>query len=223
MANRSIQSIIYKHLTGLPGKVLGHTSALMGIAQVFIPQEKLQSFLEGRTMTAENIHFWGDICLIAGIVYFFLLWVLKPGRDSEDGGNNTKGDGAPITEGDNNSVSSMIVHGALNVHIGGVSAAINQPISPIVDLTGNMNGMENIMSKKKDAPSVGDESVVIGNVASNVGNKSVVIGSTDNRGNVLLNQGMSIGYQAGFSASGVIIGAYAGLNHGRKSEDDGEN
>ncbi len=58
--------------------------------------------------------------------------------------------------------------------------------------------------------SVGDESVVIGNVRKNVGNKSVVIGATNNRCNTILNKSMAVGYGAKAGPDSIAIGAYAG-------------
>jgi hypothetical protein len=57
---------------------------------------------------------------------------------------------------------------------------------------------------------VGNESVVMGNVQHNVGDRSVVIGATDQFGNTILNTPMSIGYKANGGKNGIAIGAYAG-------------
>lgn len=57
---------------------------------------------------------------------------------------------------------------------------------------------------------VGNDSVVIGNVAGNIGNGSVVIGPTDNKGNVILNQPMAVGRNARAGHGSIAIGAHAG-------------
>jgi hypothetical protein len=57
---------------------------------------------------------------------------------------------------------------------------------------------------------VGNDSVVIGDVTGNVGNGSVVIGATDNRGNTILNTPMAVGRGAFAGHGSIAIGAGAG-------------
>ena len=61
---------------------------------------------------------------------------------------------------------------------------------------------------------VGNESVVIGNVTGNVGDKSVVIGSTDDKGNTVLNTPMAVGSGAHTDGGSIAIGANAGAAQG---------
>jgi hypothetical protein len=58
-------------------------------------------------------------------------------------------------------------------------------------------------------PSVGTESVVIGEVNRNVGDRSVVIGATDDRHNTRLQQG-AYGYGSCAGPGSLAAGAYAG-------------
>jgi hypothetical protein len=58
-------------------------------------------------------------------------------------------------------------------------------------------------------PSVGTESVVIGEVNRNVGDRSVVIGATDDQHNTRLQQGV-YGYGSCAGPGSLTVGAYAG-------------
>jgi hypothetical protein len=61
--------------------------------------------------------------------------------------------------------------------------------------------------------SVGDESVVMGNVKGTIGNRSTVVGPTDGRGNTIVRPppgGLAIGADAQAGPNSVSIGAGAG-------------
>ncbi len=57
---------------------------------------------------------------------------------------------------------------------------------------------------------VGKETVIIGDVSGNFGDRCVIIGATDDRGNVILNRPMAVGYKAHAGPNSISIGAYAG-------------
>ncbi|MGB7100803.1 MAG: hypothetical protein WBD95_18830 [Xanthobacteraceae bacterium] len=59
-------------------------------------------------------------------------------------------------------------------------------------------------------PTVGSDSVVIGNVKHNVGDRSVAIGATDDRGNTILALPGAYGYGACAGPGSIAVGAYAG-------------
>jgi hypothetical protein len=65
------------------------------------------------------------------------------------------------------------------------------------------------LKRKKGDVRVGRDSVVMGRVSGKVGNRSVVIGATDDRGNVILNQSMAVGYNAHAGPGSIAIGANA--------------
>ncbi len=65
------------------------------------------------------------------------------------------------------------------------------------------------MKRKKGDVRVGSDSVIMGRVSGRVGNRSVVIGATDDRGNVILNQSMAVGYNAHAGPGSIAIGANA--------------
>jgi hypothetical protein len=71
-------------------------------------------------------------------------------------------------------------------------------------------GKDRKMSDDERKLNVGDDSVVMGDVAGTVGHRSVVIGPTDNRGNVILNQSMAVGRNAHAGPGSIAIGANAG-------------
>ena len=73
-----------------------------------------------------------------------------------------------------------------------------------------IGGREIEMSNSERKLSVGDDSVVMGNVSGTVGHRSVVIGPTDNRGNTIINQSMAVGHNAHASPGSIAIGANAG-------------
>lgn len=66
------------------------------------------------------------------------------------------------------------------------------------------------MDEQKKNLNVGKDAVVMGDVTGNVGDRSVVIRATDNRGNVILNQQMAVGYSAQAGPESIAIGAFAG-------------
>jgi hypothetical protein len=65
------------------------------------------------------------------------------------------------------------------------------------------------LKRKKGGVRVGTDSVVMGRVSGKVGDRSVVIGATDDRGNVILNQSMAVGYNAHAGPGSIAIGANA--------------
>ncbi len=73
-----------------------------------------------------------------------------------------------------------------------------------------MRGKDIRMGHGERRLNVGDDSVVMGNVAGTVGSRSVVIGPTDNRGNTILNQPMAVGNNAHAGPGSIAIGANAG-------------
>lgn len=66
------------------------------------------------------------------------------------------------------------------------------------------------MENKSRELKVGRDAVVMGNVIGAIGDGSVVIGATDDRGNVILNQSMAVGYGAFAGPGSIAIGAFAG-------------
>lgn len=67
-----------------------------------------------------------------------------------------------------------------------------------------------LMQNNPEELLVGHDSVVMGNVTGAVGNRSVVIGPTHERGNVVLNTPMAVGYGAVAGPGSIAIGAFAG-------------
>lgn len=44
------------------------------------------------------------------------------------------------------------------------------------------------------------------------------MGATDARGNAIYNMPMSVGYMAGYAPGSIIVGAFAGMNMGKRSD-----
>jgi hypothetical protein len=65
------------------------------------------------------------------------------------------------------------------------------------------------LNETKGNVDVGIDSVVMGQVFGKVGDRSVVIGAMDQRGNVILNQTMAVGYSAYAAPGSIAIGAHA--------------
>ena len=85
------------------------------------------------------------------------------------------------------------------------------------------------MEEKATAPdsdglTVGDDSVVMGNVppGTKVGKGSVVIGPTDNRGNTILNTPMAVGRDARAGPGSIAIGAGAGAGSQQEKAPESE-
>lgn len=74
-----------------------------------------------------------------------------------------------------------------------------------------------------DDTEMGDNNTLYGNVKppKKMGSGNTIVGPTDAHGNTIINTPTSVGAGAGFDPTGVIIGAGAGANLGRKKKSDG--
>ncbi len=83
-----MRRIVYSGMVSAPSKVVSGAATLLGLAGTIWP-EKVQN-LAGDTVTVDNIQSIGIVLLIASVIYFALLWLLKPGESDSGKGNITQ-------------------------------------------------------------------------------------------------------------------------------------
>lgn len=73
-----------------------------------------------------------------------------------------------------------------------------------------------------DDTEMGDDNTLYGkvNVPKKMGSRNTIVGPTEANGDIRISGGTSAGAGAGFDPTGVIIGAGAGANLGRKKKPD---
>ena len=81
-----MRKAIYRAMVSLPAKFVSGGATLLGLFGTFATEAARK--VVGDRMTAENIQYVGMMLLAATLIYFILLWLLKPGSD--EGGGTTQ-------------------------------------------------------------------------------------------------------------------------------------
>jgi hypothetical protein len=81
-----MRKTIYRVMVSLPARFVSGGTTLLGLFGTFATEDARK--VVGDRMTAENIQYIGMLLLAATLLYFFLLWRLKPGSD--EGGGTTQ-------------------------------------------------------------------------------------------------------------------------------------
>lgn len=103
-----MRNAIYKAMVGLPAKLTSAGATLMGLFGTFKPEAAQK--LVGDSVTAENIQYVGVLLLIAAVIYFMLLWQLKPIGGAEGAATinqtlTSHGPRSPAIIGDGNTIN----------------------------------------------------------------------------------------------------------------------
>lgn len=76
---------IYKAMVGLPSKIGAGTCLFIGAAAILLPEGRISQIV-APYLSAENTRWTGILLLAFAVIYFALLWLLKPSKQDEPKG-----------------------------------------------------------------------------------------------------------------------------------------